>query len=131
MPAHTVRLKATPSTPDSVRRPLVLILFTIFLDVLGLGLIIPVAPFYARAFGADALQVGLLFTAFAAMQFLTTPMLGALSDRFGRRPVLVFSLLGETGGYLLLAVANSLPLLFVARIITGASILDGASCAWL
>jgi MFS transporter, DHA1 family, tetracycline resistance protein len=121
VPADTVHLKASRSTADSVRRPLVLILFTIFLDVLGLGLIIPVAPFYARAFGAEALQVGLLFTAFAVMQFLTTPILGALSDRFGRRPVLVFSLLGETGGYVLLAVANSLPLLFLARIITGAT----------
>ncbi|MGI9146124.1 MAG: MFS transporter [Chloroflexota bacterium] len=103
------------------RRPLALILFTIFLDVLGLGLIIPVAPFYARAFGADALQVGLLFSAFAVMQFLTTPILGALSDRFGRRPILVFSLIGETAGYVLLAFANSLPLLFIARIITGAT----------
>ena len=114
-------LQSYPEQNSSVRRPLLLILFTIFLDVLGLGLIIPVAPFYARAFGADAVQVGLLFTAFAVMQFLTTPILGALSDRFGRRPVLVFSLLGETGGYVLLALANSLPLLVVARIITGAT----------
>lgn len=114
------------------RKPLLLILFTIFLDVLGLGLVIPVAPFYARAFGADAVQVGLLFTAFAVMQFLTTPILGGLSDRYGRRPILIVSLLGETVGYLLLGLATSLPLLLAARVVTGGTAGNiGAAQAYL
>ncbi len=89
--------------------------------MLGLGIIIPVAPFYAKAFGADAVQVGLMFTAFAVMQFLTTPVLGALSDRHGRRPILLLSLFGEAVGYVMLGLATSLPLLYAARIVSGAT----------
>lgn len=102
-------------------RPLLLIILTVFLDVVGIGLIIPVAPFYATSFGADALQVGLLFTVYSAMQFLATPALGALSDRFGRRPILLISLAGEMVGFLLMGLANSLAVLYVGRIISGAT----------
>lgn len=116
---------AAPTRPASPERrfsrPLVLILFTVFLDVVGLGVIIPVAPFYATSFGATALDVGLLFTAFAAAQFLATPVLGALSDRFGRRPVLLVSILGEAIGYLMLGLAPSLPFLYLARVVSGAT----------
>jgi MFS family permease len=115
-----------------VNRPLLLILFTVFLDVVGLGIVIPVAPFYATSFGATPLEVGLLFTAFAAAQFLATPVLGALSDRFGRRPILLLSLAGETAGYLIMGLAPSLGVLYLARLVSGATAGNvGAATAYL
>jgi MFS transporter, DHA1 family, tetracycline resistance protein len=113
-------------------RPLLLILFTVFLDVVGLGVVIPVAPFYATSFGATPLQVGLLFTAFAAAQFLATPVLGAWSDRFGRRPILLLSLAGETAGYLIMGLAPNLGVLYLARVVSGATAGNiGAATAYL
>src|ERR1700716_2365525 len=79
-------------------RPMALILFTVFLDLLGIGLIFPIAPFFASAFGASAFDVGLLFTLFSVAQFLTIPILGALSDRYGRRPVLLIGIAGGGRG---------------------------------
>lgn len=102
-------------------RPMALILFTVFLDLLGIGLIFPIGPFYATAFGASAFDVGLLFTLFSVAQFLTIPILGALSDRYGRRPVLLIGVAGEVVGYLLFGTAASLTMLYVSRIVAGAS----------
>jgi len=98
-----------------------LILFTVFLDLVGVGLIFPIGPFYASAFGADAFQVGLLFTLFSVAQFLTIPLLATLSDRWGRRPILLIGIAGEVVGYLLFGTAGSLTLLYVSRIVAGAS----------
>ena len=113
-------------------RRLSLILITMFLDVLGVGIIIPVAPFYAQAYGASALDVGLLFTFYSAAQFLATPVLGGLSDRYGRRSILLVSLIGEVVGYLLMGFANSLAALYVARLVTGATAGNiGAAQAYL
>jgi len=115
-----------------VDRRLVLILFTMFLDILGVGLIIPVAPYYATAFGAGALEVGLLFTMYSAAQFLATPVLGGLSDRYGRRSILLLSLVGEVVGYLMMGLADSLAALYLARIVTGATAGNiGAAQAYL
>jgi MFS transporter, DHA1 family, tetracycline resistance protein len=102
-------------------RPMALILFTVFLDLLGIGLIFPIGPFYATAFGASAFDVGLLFTLFSIAQFLTIPILGALSDRYGRRPVLLIGIAGEVVGYLLFGTATSLTMLYVSRVVAGAS----------
>ena len=104
-----------------VNRPMALILFTIFLDLLGVGLIFPIGPFYARAFGATPFDVGLLFTSFSVAQFLTIPILGALSDRYGRRPVLLVCIAGEAIGYVIFGVANSLGVLYLSRLVAGAS----------
>jgi DHA1 family tetracycline resistance protein-like MFS transporter len=98
-----------------------LILFTVFLDLLGIGLIFPIGPFYATAFGASAFDVGLLFTLFSVAQFLTIPILGALSDRYGRRPVLLIGIAGEVAGYLLFGTASSLTMLYLSRLVAGAS----------
>src|SRR5579859_4241545 len=100
-----------------ISRPMALILFTVFLDLLGIGLIFPIGPFYATAFGANAFDVGLLFTLFSVAQFMTIPILGALSDRYGRRPVLLVGIAGEIVGYLLFGTATSLALLYVSRIV--------------
>jgi MFS transporter, DHA1 family, tetracycline resistance protein len=102
-------------------RPMALILFTVFLDLLGIGLIFPIGPFYASTFGASAFDVGLLFTLFSVAQFLTIPILGALSDRYGRRPVLLIGIAGEVVGYVLFGAATSLIMLYVSRLVAGAS----------
>src|SRR5438105_14041524 len=102
-------------------RPMALMLFTVFFDLLGIGLIFPIGPFYASAFGANAFDVGLLFTLFSVAQFLTIPILGALSDRYGRRPVLLIGVAGEVVGYLLFGTASSLTMLYVSRVVAGAS----------
>src|SRR5579859_7506764 len=109
---------ATPrASRFGLSRPMALILFTVFLDLLGIGLIFPIGPFYATAFGATAFDVGLLFTLFSVAQFLTIPILGALSDSYGRRPVLLVGIAGEIVGYLLFGTATSLALLYVSRIV--------------
>ena len=93
----------------------------VFIDLLGLTIIIPLLPLYATSFGADPFVIGLLAASYPLMQFVGAPVLGRISDRVGRRPVLIASQIGTFGGFLLLGVANSLWLLFIARIIDGAS----------
>ena len=75
-------------------RPLIIIFLTVFVNLVGFGIIIPLLPFYAQTFGASPLVIGLLFASFSLSQLIATPALGVLSDRWGRRPVLIFSLLG-------------------------------------
>ena len=99
--------------------PLVIIFLTVFIDLLGFGIIIPLLPFYAEHFGASALAVGLLSTSFSAAQFLFAPFWGRLSDRVGRRPVILIGLAGSAASYALFAMAESLPMLFVARTMSG------------
>ncbi len=103
------------------RTRLALIFGTIFLDLVGFGIIIPVLPLYAERFGASPLVVGLLLGSYSAMQALFAPILGRLSDRVGRRPVLLVGVIGTSAGFLLMGLANSLWLLFVARVIDGAT----------
>jgi multidrug resistance protein len=99
--------------------PLVIIFLTVFIDLLGFGIIIPLLPFYAESYGATAFTVGLLGTSFSLMQFLFSPVWGRLSDRIGRRPIILIGLAGSCLSYLALAMAGSLPLIFLARIIGG------------
>jgi MFS transporter, DHA1 family, tetracycline resistance protein len=103
------------------QRPLLIIFAIVFVNLLGFGIIIPLLPFYADHVGASPLAIGLLFSSYALSQVVATPTLGALSDRYGRRPVLLFSLLGTVISFILLALANTLWLLFVARIVDGLS----------
>lgn len=106
------------------RAALVFIFFTVMLDMLAFGVIIPVLPQLIEAFlggdlGRAALWVGLFGTVFALGQFVFAPVQGALSDRFGRRPVILISCLGLGLDFILLAVVNTLPLLMIGRIIAG------------
>lgn len=105
------------------RSPLLVIFITVFIDLVGFGIVIPVLPFYAEGskFGATPSQVGLLFASYSVMQLVFAPVLGRLSDKYGRRPVLLISLLGTATGFLILGFANTLWLLFVGRIIDGIS----------
>src|SRR5688572_2256611 len=102
-------------------RPLVVIFLTIFVNLVGFGIIVPLLPFYAQTFGASPLIIGLLFASFSLAQLIAAPVLGTLSDRWGRRPVLIFSLLGTVVSFVMLALAGSLAMLFAARIVDGLS----------
>jgi DHA1 family tetracycline resistance protein-like MFS transporter len=102
-------------------RPLLIIFLTILVNLIGFGIIIPLLPFYAQTFGASPLMVGLLFASFSLAQLFASPVLGAWSDRWGRRPVLIFSLVGTVVSFVMLAVAHSLAMLFAARIVDGLS----------
>lgn len=102
-------------------RPLLVIFLTVFVNLVGFGIIIPLLPFYAETFGASPVVIGLLFAAFSVAQLIAAPALGALSDRFGRRPVLIFSLIGTVVSFAMLAMAQSLAMLFAARVIDGLS----------
>jgi len=99
--------------------PLVIIFFTVFIDLVGFGIVLPLLPFYAQTFGATALLVGLLSTSFSLMQFLFAPLWGRLSDRVGRRPIILLGLLGSSISYLVFGFANSLLVLFLSRILAG------------
>ena len=99
--------------------PLVIIFITVFIDLVGFGIIIPLLPFYAESFGANAFTIGLLGTSFSLMQFVFSPIWGRWSDKIGRRPIILIGLLGSCLSYVTMALAGSLVLLFVARIIGG------------
>ncbi len=102
-------------------RPLLIIFLTIFVNLVGFGIIIPLLPFYAQTFGASPFVVGLLFAIFSLCQLVASPVLGDLSDRWGRRPILVFSLAGTVVSFVMLALAHSIVMLFLARIVDGLS----------
>src|SRR5262252_2768120 len=106
---------------DPMTRPLLIIFLTIFVNLIGFGIIIPLLPFYAEKFGAPPIVIGLLFAIFSLCQLVAAPVLGDLSDRWGRRPVLVFSLVGTVVSFVMLALAQSIAMLFAARIVDGLS----------
>ncbi len=93
----------------------------ILIDLLGLTIIIPLLPLYAVSFGASPAIIGLVGAAYPVMQFVGSPILGRLSDRYGRKPILIISQIGTLLGFLVLGLANSLWLLFISRIIDGIS----------
>jgi len=102
-----------------------IIFLTLFLDLMGFGIVIPLLPLYAKNLHATALVVGTLSTVYSLMQFIFAPIWGRLSDRYGRRPLILISLLGSTFSFFLFGIARTLLLLFVARILGG--ILSSAS----
>ncbi len=103
----------------SEQTPLLLMALTILIDFTGFGLVLPLLPFWAEHVGANAFDIGLLLTIYALAQFLFTPVLGSLSDRYGRRPVIVISLVIEAISLAMTALAGNLPLLYLARFIGG------------
>lgn len=102
-------------------RPLLVIFLTIFVNLVGFGIIVPLLPFYAERFGASGLTIGLLFGVFSFCQLVASPLLGEWSDRYGRRPVLIFSLAGTVVSFVMLAMAQTITMLFLARIVDGLS----------
>ncbi|HYG64778.1 MAG TPA: MFS transporter, partial [Thermoanaerobaculia bacterium] len=107
----------TPSPPR--RRALGTVFLTILLDLIGFGMILPLLPFYAQELDATPFQIGLLFASYSLAQLAFAPLLGRVSDRAGRRPVLLASILGSCGAYVLFWAAGSYALLLVARTLSG------------
>jgi MFS transporter, DHA1 family, tetracycline resistance protein len=105
--------------PD--RKAIGLIFFTIFLDILGSTILLPVQAFIMREYDTSALAVGLLSVIYSAAQFLAAPVLGRLSDRYGRRPVLLICLAGSAVGYFMFGIGGALWVLFLSRLIDGIS----------
>ena len=95
------------------------IILVVFIDLLGFSLILPLLPYYAKTFNANQTTTGILIASYAVMQLIGAPILGRLSDRFGRRPILLLSVFGTFLGFLLLGFANALWMLFASRIIDG------------
>ena len=96
-----------------------LLFLTVFIDVIGFGIIIPLLPFYAEHFGASPAIITLLFSCYSLMQFLFAPFWGSLSDRVGRRPILLLSIGGSCLSYLWCGLATSLWMLFASRLLAG------------
>src|SRR6185369_8832520 len=119
-----------PRMSSKRRSPLFLIWVTVFVDLVGFGIIIPILPLYAERHGASPLEIGLLFASYSGMQFIFAPVLGSLSDRVGRKPVLAVSLYGTALASFTLGIASlmegALWLIFLARIVDG---ITGANIA--
>jgi len=102
-------------------KPLLIIFVTVLIDLIGFGIVIPVLPYYVESpeFGATPFLLGVLVASYSVMQFVFSPILGGLSDKFGRRPVLFFSLLGTSAGFFMVGSAWALWMVFAGRILDG------------
>jgi len=98
---------------------LLVVFLVVFIDLMGFGIVIPLLPLYGERYHPSPALFGLLMAVFSLMQFLFAPVLGRLSDRYGRRPILLLSLAGSVAGYLLFGLQHSLALLFLSRIVSG------------
>ncbi len=120
-----------PDGPARVNRERAILpaaLIVIFVDTLGYAAVVPLIPFALRRQHAPLVAVGTVFAAFSLCQFITAPLLGRLSDRVGRRPVLAFSLVGSVIGFALLALSSTFPIVLLSRIIDGGSAGNVAMC---
>jgi MFS family permease len=107
-------------TDGAGKRPLAVVLLVVFVDLVGFGVLIPIIPLYAEAFGASEFVVGVLLASYSITQFVFAPILGRLSDERGRRPVLLLSLAGSVIAWTLFGLAQALWVLFLARLLAGA-----------
>ena len=98
---------------------LFVVLFTVFVDLIGFGIVLPILPYYAERFGASALEIGAIVSSFSLAQFIFAPIWGHISDRVGRRPVILVSLFGSVASYLLFARAETLWMLLLSRALAG------------
>lgn len=101
--------------------PILIIFLTILVDMIGFGIVIPILPLYAMHFHAPDWQIGILFGSYSLMQLLAAPILGRWSDRIGRRPILLMSIIGTSLSFLIMGLANTLWLLFLGRMLDGIS----------
>ncbi len=97
------------------------ILGVTFIDILGFSILLPILPYFVKSFGSSDVTVGLLFSVFALCQFLAGPIWGNVSDRIGRKKVLIVSQIGATIGWFMLAFAHSIGMVFLARVVEGTS----------
>jgi multidrug resistance protein len=117
--AATTEEYSVAGGPGTSGRRLPLLFLTVFVDLVGFGIVLPLLPLYADRFGASGFTIGLLVTIYSVAQFFMAPIWGRLSDRYGRRPILLLGLIGSGLAYLVFAWAGSLTMLFVSRILAG------------
>jgi len=110
-----------PGSPPTRPTALAIVYLTVFIDLLGFGIILPSLPYYARDLGADRSRLGILFSAYSVAQLAGSALLGRLSDRNGRRPVLLLSLAGSAASMFLSGLATGLLALSLARALAGSS----------
>jgi len=108
-----------PADEKFFTRPLLIIFLTIFIDLLGFGMVIPLLPFYAKDFNASPFLIAVIVSAYSWMQFFFAPIFGSVSDRIGRRPVLFWSIIGSGIGYMMIGFAGSLAMIVAGRILGG------------
>lgn len=96
-----------------------IIFLTVFLDLIGFGIVLPLLPFFASSLGATAFEIGLIIASYSAMQFIFSPVWGRLSDRHGRRPVLLIGLVGSGLSYIVFALSRTIGLLLLSRVVAG------------
>jgi len=104
---------------DSGSIALGIIFVTVFLDLVGFGIILPLLPFYATSMGASPLDVGLIMASYSLMQLIFSPVWGSLSDRYGRRPLLILGLFGSAISYVVFGLASTIGVLLASRLIAG------------
>jgi MFS family permease len=111
--AESLEQLRVPSKPG--RAPLAVLFATVFVDLLGFGIVIPFLPMYAARLGVGAFKIGLVLSIYSLMQFLAAPILGRLSDHVGRRPVIMLGLLGSSVSYVIYGFADSFSWLLISR----------------
>ena len=104
---------------EAGRTALILVFVTVVIDLIGFGIVLPLLPFYATDLGAGPAEVGLIIASFSAMQFVFAPVWGRLSDRFGRRPILLVGLAGSGISYVIFGLAETVAVLLVSRLAGG------------
>lgn len=106
--------------------PLGIVFTTVLIDLIGFGIVLPILPLWAEEFGASPVEIGVITASYAVMQFIFAPVLGRISDRRGRRPVILLSLVGTVIAFLMIGFAQGLLIIFIARVLQG---IAGASYA--
>ena len=117
--SSATELNETREEGKFLTRPLMIIFLTIFIDLVGFGIVIPLLPFYAEELHATPFDIGVLVSSYSLMQFIFSPIWGNLSDRYGRRPILFWTIIGSSCGYWILGFANVLWMLYAGRILAG------------
>ena len=106
-------------SPGRLLSPLPILFLTVFIDMVGFGIVVPVLPLYTERFGASPFTTGLLLAVYSGMGFIFSPVVGTLSDRIGRRSILLLSTIGQATGFFIMGAATTLLWLFIARTIDG------------
>ena len=114
-----MKVSASFDNPHSHRAALLTVFLAVLIDLMGFGIVLPLLPFYASVFKASAVQIGLLYSTYSFAQLIFSPIWGSLSDRYGRRPIMLISTFGAALAYLLFGLAHALWLLFLSRLIAG------------
>lgn len=104
-----------------MKKKIIWLYITVFINIVGFGMVFPLLPLFAETFHATPLDIGFLAGSFSIAQFLTSPILGRLSDRFGRKPILILSIVGSVIGFLILAFAKNIEMIYLSRILNGVS----------